>query len=139
MRMTGRVFKVAKWWAIEVPLLDVVTQGRTKSEAYLMIADAIESLVNRKDFRISIHKGRGDYFEVDAIDQATLFAFMLRQRRLARGLSLEAVRRRLGRKSRNSYARYEQGLSVPTIDKLADLLTAVGSGNDVVLSKSIAA
>lgn len=47
MRLAGQVLKVGKYWAIEVSILSVVTQGRTKKEAYEMIADAIESLVNK--------------------------------------------------------------------------------------------
>ena len=121
MRFAGRVFKAGRWWAIEVAALDVVTQGRTKRDAYAMIADAIEALVDKPGFKVDVHPGKGDYFEVGAKDQATLFAFMLRQRRIAAGLSLEDVRQRLGLKSRNAYARYEQGASVPTVDKLAEL------------------
>lgn len=139
MRFAGRVFKVAKWWAIEVPVLDVVTQGRTKRDAYRMIADAIESLVDKRSFTVDVHPGHGDYFEVSANDQAALFAFLLRQRRVAAGLSLEAVRQRLGLKSRNAYARYEQGTSVPTVDKLGKLLKAVDADADIVISKSAAA
>ncbi|MHB1847073.1 MAG: helix-turn-helix domain-containing protein, partial [Deltaproteobacteria bacterium] len=52
--------------------------------------------------------------------------------REAHGLSLAEVSRRLGQRSRNAYARYEQGLSVPTIDKLEKLLSAV-TGRDFVL------
>ena len=139
MRFAGRVFKVGRWWAIEVPVLDVVTQGRTKRDAYRMMADAIESLVDKEGFEVEVHPGKGDYFEVSGEDQATLFAFMLRQRRVAAGLSLEDLRRRLRLKSRNAYARYEQGLSVPTVDKLAELLAAVEAGGDIVISKSSAA
>lgn len=139
MRFAGRVFKVGRWWAIEVAVLDVVTQGRTKRDAYRMIADAIESLVDKRSFKVDVHPGRGDYFEVSAKDQATLFAFLLRQRRVAAGLSLEAVRQRLGLKSRNAYARYEQGTSVPTVDKLAKLLKAVDADADIVISKTAAA
>ena len=50
MRFVGKVFKAGKYWAIEIPILDIATQGRTKKEAYEMIADAVESLVNKKGF-----------------------------------------------------------------------------------------
>ncbi|MBP1661594.1 MAG: hypothetical protein H6P95_2786 [Candidatus Aminicenantes bacterium] len=52
MRFVGKVFRVGKSWAIEIPILDIATQGRTKKEAYEMIADAVESLVNKKDFEV---------------------------------------------------------------------------------------
>ena len=38
MRFVGQVFRVGKSWAIEIPILDIATQGRTKKEAYEMIA-----------------------------------------------------------------------------------------------------
>ena len=46
MRFAGQVFRSGKYWAIEVPILSVVTQGRTKTKAFEMNADAIETLVN---------------------------------------------------------------------------------------------
>jgi len=42
----------------------------------------------------------------------------------------------LGAKSRNAYARYEQGRSVPTVEKLDKLLQAVSGGRDFVLLPS---
>ena len=79
MRFAGRVFKVGRMWAIEVPILGVATQGRTKKESFVMIADAIESLVNKPGFVIEVHPGKGDYFEIDSPDQAALTAFLLRR------------------------------------------------------------
>ena len=45
--------------------------------------------------------------------------------------------KRLGAKSRNAYARYEQGRAVPTIEKLCELVRALGPGNELVLRESI--
>ena len=64
MRFSGRIFREGKYWAIEVPVLDVVTQGRTRREAYSMIGDAVESLVNKKDFKVTVFPGRAGYFEL---------------------------------------------------------------------------
>ena len=33
MRLVGRVFRSGRYWAIEVPMLGVVTQGSTKKDA----------------------------------------------------------------------------------------------------------
>ena len=54
MRFVGRVFRVGKSWAIEIPILDIATHGRTKKEAYDMIADAVGSLVNKKGFEVRV-------------------------------------------------------------------------------------
>jgi DNA-binding XRE family transcriptional regulator len=136
MRLSGRVFKVGKSWAIEVPILGVVTQGHTKKEAYEMIADAIESLVNKKGFKVEVYPGKGDYFELGSPDLSTLAAFLLRRQRMKRGLTLMEVANRLGAKSHNTYARYEQGKSIPTIEKFNKLLSALSPDNDFVLIES---
>ena len=135
MRFAGRVFKEDRYWAIEVPILGIVTQGRTKKEAFEMIADAIESLVNKSEFKIDVFAGKGDYFEIGSTDQGALIAFLLRRQRTKQGLSLSEVTRLLGAKSQNTYARYEQGKSIPTVSKFHQLLTAVSS-NDFVLVES---
>lgn len=136
MRLAGCVFRVGKNWAIEVPSLGVVTQGRTKKEAYGMIADAIESLVNKEGFKIEVFPGKDSYFEIGTPNVALLVAFLLRRQRLKRGLTLKEVSRRLGAKSHNTYARYEQGKSVPTIEKLGLLLSVLSPDNDFVLQES---
>jgi DNA-binding XRE family transcriptional regulator len=136
MRLSGRVFKSSKFWVIEVPILSVVTQGYTKKEAYEMIADAIESLVNKKGFRVEVFPGKGQYFELGSPDLSTLTAFLLRRQRMKHGLTLTEVAKRLGAKSHNTYARYEQGKSIPTIEKFSKLLSALSPENDVVLVES---
>jgi predicted RNase H-like HicB family nuclease len=136
MRLAGRMFKAGKYWAIEVPILGVATQGYTKKEAYEMIADAIESLVNKKGFKVEVFPGKGVYFELGSPDLSTLTAFLLRRQRMKQGLTLVEVAKRLGAKSHNSYARYGQGKSIPTIEKFSKLLSALSPENDFVLVES---
>jgi len=54
MRLSGRVFKVGRYWAVEVPMLGVVTQGRTRKEVFEMIADAIQALANKRAFHVEV-------------------------------------------------------------------------------------
>jgi len=136
MRLAGRVFKAGKYWAIEVPILDVITQGHTKKDAFVMIADAIESLMNKKEFKIKVYPGKDYYFEIGSADVAVLTAFLLRRQRTKHGLTLVEVAKRLGAKSHNTYARYEQGKAVPTMEKFSRLLSALSPGNDFVLTES---
>ena len=136
MRFAGRVFKSGRYWAIEVPILSVVTQGHTKKEAFEMIADAIEILVNKPAFEVQVFPSKGEYFEVGASDEAALTAFLLRRERTKSGLTLAEVAQRLGARSLNTYARYEQGRSVPTVPKLSKLLSALASRKDFVLTES---
>jgi hypothetical protein len=137
MRFAGRILKAGRYWAIEVPILGVATQGRTKAEAYGMIADAIESLVDKRGFRIQVHRGKGEYLEVGSPDPGTLIAFLLRRARTKAGLSLAEVAERLGARSLNAYARYEQGRAIPTIQKLTELFAAVSPKRDLVLDESL--
>ena len=136
MRLEGRVFKVGRHWAVEVPVLGVVSQGRTRGDALEMIADAVESLVNRKRFNVAVFAGRGEHFEIGASDQAALTALILRRARQKAGLSLAEVAARLGARSLNAYARYEQGRSTPSVRKLSELLAAVLPGRDFVIAES---
>lgn len=136
MRFAGRVFKSGRFWAIEVPMLTVFSQGRTKREAFEMIADAIEMLVDKPGFKIHLFPGKGEYFEIGASDESVLTAFLLKRERAKSGLTLAEVARKLGSKSLNAYARYEQGRTVPTVPKLNELLAAVASGKNFVLTES---
>jgi transcriptional regulator with XRE-family HTH domain len=63
-------------------------------------------------------------------------SLLLKRLRLKKGLSLLQVAEKLGIKSPNAYARYEQGVSVPTVEKLTQLLSAVSPGADFVLRES---
>ena len=136
MRLEGRVFKSGSFWAVDVPLLGVATQGRTEKEAYVMIADAIEELVDKRGFKVHVYPGTGGYFEIGSNDLPALIAFFLRRQRKKRGLTLEEAARRLGASSINAYARYEQGRSVPTVEKFRQLLKALSPDVDFVLSES---
>ena len=136
MRLAGRVFKVGRYWAVEVPMLGVVTQGRTRKEALEMIADAIETLANTRAFRVEVFPGGGGYFEVGSRHVAVLTALLLRRLRVKQGLTLSDVARRLGARSLNSYARYEQGRTVPSIERLDQLLAVVSGGVELVLAQS---
>src|SRR5215467_4423556 len=68
MRLHGRVYKDGKFWLAEVPLLDAMTQGRTRKEALAMVADLLETLANRPGFAVHVHAGKHDTFEVSAAD-----------------------------------------------------------------------
>ncbi len=136
MRFVGKLKKSGRWWAIEVPDLGAFSQGRTKAEAYAMIQDSIEAMVDENGFTATIYPGPRGYFEVGSDDDAILVAFFLRQQRGLSGKTLQEVVKNLNQTSVNAYARYEQGISVPTIDKLTELLRALDPSADFVLRKS---
>lgn len=127
MMLIGRLSKeTGTWWAAEAPVAGVYTQGRSRKDAAAMLADAFESLVNRPGFKVTVlDEGNGDQVLVEANEPAALAAYVLKYQREAHGLSLAQAAKALGASSRNAYARYEQGASVPTLDKFAELLRAV--------------
>lgn len=121
---------------MELPDLGVFTQGKSKANAYAMPAEALEIVIDKPEFKATVHPGKGSYFEISGNDTPALVALLLRHRRSNAGLRLAEVSRRLGAASRNAYARYEQGLTVPTIDKLVELLEATDPKHDLVLARS---
>jgi hypothetical protein len=136
MRLAGRIWKEGRYWLAEVPMLDAMTQGRTRPEALRMAADLISTMANKKGFEVRAYPGPNGAFEIGTPDAAALVAIMLRRQREKHGLSLSEVARRLGAHSKTAYARYEQGRSVPTVEKLFALLAAVAPSEDFVLQVS---
>ncbi|MEW6296569.1 MAG: helix-turn-helix transcriptional regulator [Thermodesulfobacteriota bacterium] len=132
MRFQGKLYKDGKFWLAEVPIFAALTQGRTRKEALAMIADWFEALVNRPSFSVTVHEGKKGEFEISASDTKAMVCLLLQRQRQLNRLSLAAAER-LGAKSRDTYARYERGSSVPTVEKLDELLRAVSGGRDFVL------
>jgi len=139
MRFYGKVYKDGKFWLAEIPILEAMTQGRTKKEAFVMVEDLLETLVNRPGFSVKVHPGKHDDFEVSSPDTRGMISLLLRRQRERSGLSLAQAAERMGAKSRNAYARYERGTSVPTLEKLNELLQAVAPDQDFVLHHSVVA
>lgn len=127
--LEGRIWKDGKFWLVEVSALDIMTQGKTKKEAYVMIKDAIETHVHVESFSVLITPGDADEFNVSTEnerDVALLIALMLKRQRVKRHLTLEDMRKRLDVGSRSNYAQYEKGISVPGIVQLSKFVEAMG-------------
>jgi hypothetical protein len=136
MRFEGTVVRDGRFWVAEIPLLEAMTQGKTRSEALEMIADWVETMVDRPGFQARVHpRGKHD-FEISGSDVTALTALLLRRRREATGASLREVADRLGASSRNAYARYERGDVVPTVEKLDELLKATLPEGDFVIREA---
>ncbi len=114
---------------IEVPDLDLTTQGHTKADAYDMLVDLLKTASNRSGFRADIARHRNDTFFLRGRDEQSekdLIAILLRRRRAGAGLSLNDMARLLKAKSKNTYARYEHGESVPSPIMMEKMLRAMG-------------
>jgi hypothetical protein len=114
MRFQGKIYKDGKFWLAEIPILEAMTQGHTRKEALEMVADMVETMANKKGFKAEVVLCSGGNFEVGSKDLKPLISLLLQRKRELSNLSLAQAAERLGASSRNAYARYEQGRSVPT-------------------------
>ena len=63
-----------------------MTQGRTKKEAYEMVADMLETMVNKEGFKIDVYKKKKDIFEVGSLESKHLVSLLLQRKRELSGL-----------------------------------------------------
>jgi len=136
MRFSGKVYRDGTHWLAEVPIFEAMTQGRTRKEALEMIEDWFCSMVDRAGFRVQALLVGNGQIEIVASDLEPMIGLLLQRQRQESGLSLAEVAKRLGAKSRNAYARYERGDSLPTVTKLDELLHAISPDRDLVLNQS---
>jgi predicted RNase H-like HicB family nuclease len=132
MRFEGRVRKDGKFWLVEIPAFDAFTQGRSKREAYAMAKDLLETMASTAGFEVTVYPKGREAFEIGANRTRVLVALLLRRQRERQGLSLAEAAQRLGQRSRNAYARYEQGKTIPTVEKLEQLLEAIAPDQKIV-------
>jgi len=133
----GFLWKEGRLWPIEVPALDIITQGHTRNEACSMMKEAVELLVDRKGFEVEVIFVKDDRFILRAkrsVDDVYLIALLLRQQRARFGLSTSEVARRLGI-TKHAYAQYEQARSLPSLTRIQDFLSAMS--DDAVFAVNV--
>ena len=123
----------SKYWAIGIEALDIHTQGTSEKNAYEMLRDAISSLAEVENEKLSKFsavsfmkceaKGR---FNVSFDHLEEMLGFILNRMRFESNLSLSELSKKLGKKSRTVVQRYMAGKSIPTIDSFAKLTGAMG-------------
>jgi len=131
MEFEGTVWKEGRFWLIEIPALDVMTQGKTKKEALKMAQDATAGLVEcyfesqmGKHFSVTINDYSNGIIGVTSNDTKLLLALSLRRQREKSQSTVREVSERLGSKSPNAYAQYEKGRINISLDKYEQLLMA---------------
>lgn len=134
MNIEGTLIRKGAWWAVEIPLLKIYTQGRSRKDAYCMAKDAIESIIDEKSFTVSVTAGPADTFMVGSNNEVLLMALALKQQRSSRHMSVRDVARNLGSNSPAAYSRYEQGKVRPSLDKFSQLLKAIDPRLEPVLT-----
>jgi len=131
MELEGKVWKSKKQWLVEVPSLDVMTQGETKEDALSMIKDAVEELISsyfpkqaKKNFELSVGDYKKGVIGLSSNDNKLLLSFVLRRQREKSQISVREAASHLGSTSPNSYAQYERGKINISLDKFELLLRA---------------
>jgi hypothetical protein len=133
MMIEGRVWKEGKLWLAEIPLLDYLTQGRTKKEAFAMAKDIVVTGIDKENFEVELIHGEHNTFRLISNDTNALLAHILRRQRQKHGLTVRDVSLRLQSTSPNAFSVYERGKSVPTLSKLEELFHAIDPHASLVL------
>ncbi len=133
MKLEGKIWKDGKFWLIEIPFLDLATQGKNKKDAFFMIKDALEILINNNKFKSQVIPTAGDTFYIESPTMNILIPFILKRLRQKNHLTIREVADRLGHKSHTAYARYETGQVRASLDKFAEYVKAIDEDNDLIL------
>ena len=136
MKFQGKAFKNGKFWLADIPFPELMTQGRTKKELLLMVEDLFVTLADKKGFEVNVKCTKDGILEIGSNDNKVMIGLLLKRKRQLNSLTIQQVAERLGSTSKNAYARYEQGKTLPSIDKLQDLLNATGPFSDLVISQA---
>lgn len=131
MELEGTLKKENKFWMIEVPSLNLMTQGKTQKEALEMIVDAAAGLAecyfDSEGDEVLVFEATdygGGVIGLSSTDNKLLLSLSLRRQREKSGSTVREAAARLGSKSPNSYAQYEKGRKRISIEKYAQLLKA---------------
>ena len=127
MKIEGHILKDQRSWAVYIPALDLHTHAGTKKEAYEMAGAVVEDMIFEDNFQCFIEKFGSNHFYLTANDPNRLIAFLLKRQRNKSGLTLRQAAAAMGSNSPNAFSVYELCKKKPTIDKLNQLLDAVGS------------
>ncbi|MDN3505812.1 MAG: type II toxin-antitoxin system HicB family antitoxin [Simkaniaceae bacterium] len=140
MEFEGKIWKDGKFWLVEVPSLNLMTQGKTRKEGLEMIRDAAIGLVEcyfeseiEDDFDIILIDYGSDTFGITSNEDKLLLALSLRRQREESGSTVREAASRLGSKSPNGYAQYEKGRTRISLDQYEKLMRAVNPNRISIL------
>ncbi len=136
MLIEGNIWQEDKHWVAAVPMLDALTQGSTRKQALTMIEDLLRVMakeeINQR-IRFKVVHDKAGHFTVKPSKIDYVPALILKRMRLKNEQTIQSVVDRLGEKSKNAYAAYEQGRHIPGLFKLQTLLHAIHPRTEMVL------
>ena len=101
-----------------------------------MVEDLFVTFADKEGFAVNVKCTRDGILEIGSNDNKVMVGLLLKRKRQLNKLTIQQVAERLGSTSKNAYARYEQGKTLPSIDKLQELLNATGLFSDLVISEA---
>lgn len=132
MKLSGNYYKSGKFWLSEIPVINMMDQGKTKTECLRMMKSGVESLINIPAFKCEVQDlGEGE-FVLSSQDVKTLACFVLRRLREAEGLTIRELALQLGMKSHTEYARHESGKTAMTMETFNRYVQAISSKEVVI-------
>lgn len=114
---------------MQVPLLNIVVESKNSKEAERILIEAFHAL--DPDLQVEI---LGEWVKIG--DTLRVVALVVSRLRVKKGLSMRKAARLLGSESGNSIARYERGEAVPSLDKMQELLDALGDSLELAIVDS---
>ncbi len=121
----------SNYWNIYIPAFDLMTQGKSKNDAFDMIEDALyESLLfyfgsaAKNKTKFYFHKDDGSGFGVSSNNNKLLLSLALRRQRELSHSTVREAASRLRSKSPNAYSQYERGRLNISLDNYERLLFA---------------
>jgi hypothetical protein len=84
MELEGRIWKSGKFWLVEVPAVDVMTQGTSRKNALHMIGDAVEGLLDcyfphEQDLVVTVQDYKNGIIGISSSNNTIMLAFSLRR------------------------------------------------------------
>lgn len=133
MILSGKVHKEDELWIIEIPDLEIITQGLNRKDSFKMLnAWFVDYLELEDKSYISIIDDKGEDDLLISFDDS-LLPFILKTFREINGFSHEDFRKVLKVDSRSTYGRYESGERSPKITDLQKILNL--NGYDLMIKK----
>lgn len=126
MQLVTKIYKKGKFWLAEIPVLDAMTQGKTRSEAEDMLRSLLTDMVETKGFVARVIREYGHHYVTMTTHEPEVYRLILKRQRAKSGLTVRDVAAILGSKSPNAYAAYEKGDREPSLSMVFKLLDAVG-------------
>jgi len=92
MELEGKIWKSGDTWLVEVPSIDVCTQGHSREDALKMISDAIEVLIDgyfpeedTKNFKITVRDSGKKKIFITTNNNSLMMSFsLIRQREISK-------------------------------------------------------